>query len=1042
MSGLTRSDLYARSLKVHNKSGNILEMDLLGDLNINTKNMHTDVKEDIELKAKTNLSLNTINGNLETKSENGNIILRNGTYSDINSLDYNYLDTNVDETSYSYFDNSQIIKPYTTKESVVALRDESLLIESLNPSKRLTLYSNNGINSVAHGNITNISDNNYIVQANNKINLTSLGFITLNSERLIGTIEEDISLFSSTGNIILGGTGVDNNGINVNSNSNNNFVSIGKNGDAERNVDIDLTKSSTTNTRKNGIVINNSTNAKTTDNYLINPDISLKNSEVTTNFGIGPENNDINLRVLAKKINIGNLTYLKPLNNFNFLNSDVGIEINWNDTNFLKDTILDIEDNETHGKIARISFYNSSQVTAFNIQVGYINRNNFSYLKTTTSSPLYLGTNNSNIISITEQGNIGINTNVPNANLNVVNTFGDLFNNKVNTTKKYFNSKSVQLQNGNIAVISNASYTSSIFGTSQTLYSLEGFIYNDLNTLIYNFIIKEDSILEIVFGLDNLKGDDDRIVVSYIWQQDFYGIEKTGETKIFTNTGNKVQLGDYVESYFSTGIPSEDNLFITEHNPNFRLDKEAKQYTGYLWKDANSNSKYFYDFVNVKSFSFPDIELNGYIVFYSFNEVGDVSNVITQSTYAKIYKNNSYTPLNIQRYTHTEASDNVALWQGNDIELFNSSLDNDKVWCVNSYFNDIEINTQNNSFIITSNLRFGYYTGSKFGFYDEDVSNYSTTLNNSYNFSLMQQIKLEENGVNYLLSSINFGSNYFLPIKVDVGGIHDGENPSSYQEYKITGIRIKLVKTNETTSTKDYILAYYKKNINGTRSNAYLKRLTLKSDFSVQLNQISTELDNVTITDSDTNILIEDVPSVDSKSEGEIVVSWINGTNIKYFEKNIDESNPIAEFLNSTTPNNYEKNYILCLKNLLGEYKETIVSFNNNNSADEGNYESITLKKILSTFNIFGIKNSNLELNITSDGEFNFTSNKKINFNDTLQIDKASSTITMKKNLILSGLSSAPTSSTPGIEGQINYNGSNLYLYLGGSWKKINLLSL
>ena len=1033
MSGLTRSDLYARSLKVHNKSGNILEMDLLGDLNINTKNLKTDVKEDIELKTKTNLSLNTINGNLETKSENGNIILRNGTYSDINSLDYNYLDADVDETSYTYFDNSQIIKPYTTKETVVALRDESLLIESLNPSKRLTLYSNNGINSVAHGNITNISDNNYIVQANNKINLTSLGFITLNSERLIGTIEEDISLFSSTGNIILGGTGVDNNGINVNSNSNNNFVSIGKSSDAERNIEIDVTKSSTTNTRKNGIVINNSTDAKTSDNYLINPDISLKNSEVTANLGLGAENNDINLRVLAKKINIGNLTYLKPLNNFNFLNSDVGREIKWNDTDFLTDKILDIEDNETHGRIAKISFYNSGQVTTFNIQVGYINRNNFSYLKTTTSSPLHLGTNNSNIISITEQGNIGINTDAPNANLNVVNTFGDLFNNKIDTTKKYFNSKSVQLQNGNIAVISNASYTSSWYGTTQTLYNLEGFIYNDQNTMIYNFIVKEKSIIEIFFGLDNLKGEDDRIVVSYIWQQpESLSSYKEGETNIFTNTGNKVQLGDNIESLFSTGLGLGSDFF--DNSSSSKLTTDAKQYSGFLWENGNNNSNYFYDFINVKSFSFPDINLKGYIIVFTFNEIND--NYIQQRIHSKVYSNNSFTSLLENTF---DLTNNII---SNNGGIFHTSLADSKIWCTNSYFNDIEINTQNNSFIITSNLRLGKYKGLESDFTDEDVSNYSTTLNESYNFSLLQQFKLQESGAYYTLTRQNFGSNLFLPIKVE--SFHDGEAASTYQGYKITGIRIKLVKTDDSESTKDYILAYYKKKINGTRSNAYLKRLTLKSDFSVNRNTESAKLDNVEIEDTDTNILIEDVPSVDSKSEGEIVVSWIYETNIKYFEKNISERNPTPQLLNSTIPNNYEKNYILCLKNLLGEYKETLVSFNNNNSADETNYESITLQKILSTFNIFGIKNRNLELNITSDGEFNFTSGKKINFNNTLEIDEASSTITIKeeKNLILSGLSSAPTSSTPGIEGQINYNGSNLYLYLGGSWKKINLLSL
>ena len=86
MSGLTRSDLYVRSLKVHNQSSNILEMDLLGNLNVNTKNFSGNIKENVDLKATSNLSLSTTDGNIETKSSNGNIIVRNGTYTDINSL--------------------------------------------------------------------------------------------------------------------------------------------------------------------------------------------------------------------------------------------------------------------------------------------------------------------------------------------------------------------------------------------------------------------------------------------------------------------------------------------------------------------------------------------------------------------------------------------------------------------------------------------------------------------------------------------------------------------------------------------------------------------------------------------------------------------------------------------------------------------------------------------------------------------------------------------------------------------------------------------
>ena len=116
---------------------------------------------------------------------------------------------------------------------------------------------------------------------------------------------------------------------------------------------------------------------------------------------------------------------------------------------------------------------------------------------------------------------------------------------------------------------------------------------------------------------------------------------------------------------------------------------------------------------------------------------------------------------------------------------------------------------------------------------------------------------------------------------------------------------------------------------------------------SVLLNQVSTELDNTEITDSSTNILLEDVPSLDLKEEGKLVISWVNGTNIKYLEKDIEQSTPSASFLNSTTPNNYDKSYLICLKDLLGAYKETIISYNNYDSTDSSNYESITLQKDL-----------------------------------------------------------------------------------------------
>ena len=146
MAGLTRSDVFGRSLKIHNNSNNVLLMNSQGELSINTKSINSNVKESISLISNQNIYFKTIDGNITTNSINGNLIFRNGTYNDINSLSYTYNNLPVDESAdststdyYSYFTDNLINQPYTTKESVVALRDGSLLIESLG-GKKITLY--------------------------------------------------------------------------------------------------------------------------------------------------------------------------------------------------------------------------------------------------------------------------------------------------------------------------------------------------------------------------------------------------------------------------------------------------------------------------------------------------------------------------------------------------------------------------------------------------------------------------------------------------------------------------------------------------------------------------------------------------------------------------------------------------------------------------------------------------------------------------------------------------------------------------------------
>ena len=117
--------------------------------------------------------------------------------------------------------------------------------------------------------------------------------------------------------------------------------------------------------------------------------------------------------------------------------------------------------------------------------------------------------------------------------------------------------------------------------------------------------------------------------------------------------------------------------------------------------------------------------------------------------------------------------------------------------------------------------------------------------------------------------------------------------------------------------------------------------------------------------------------------------------------------------------------------------------WNNNNPNDLLNHNSITIKSILSSFNLFNVKNDNSEFTIKNSGEINIKSNEKINIksnekiniNDSIEVDN---NVTIKTNLVISENIKINKDST-GIEGQINYIGNKLYIYLGNSWKEIKL---
>jgi hypothetical protein len=981
MAGLTRSDVFGRSLKIHNNSNNVLLMNTQGELSINTKSINSNVKESISLISNQNIDFKTIDGNITTNSINGNLIFRNGTYNDINSLSYTYDNFSVNESAdststdyYSYFTDNLINQPYTTKESVVALRDGSLLIESLG-GKKITLYSNNGINNICAGDMTSITDNDYIVQANRKINLTSLGFISMNCERLVSSVEEDISLFSSTGSIILGGNGITNNGLMVNSIGNNNFTGFGKTGTAQRSIDVEINHSSNDNINKNGIKITNNTNSNN-NSVPINPEIELGNSttNIKLDMGVGADHEDINLKVICKKVNIDGKTYILILNNFNFNVNDVGKVVTWNNSSdFNSNKILKIINDTTsitgypngYGIIANINTESISQINSFGYQIGYINRNNFGYLKTKTGSDLSLGTNKKHILNITTNGHVGINTNIPDASCQIKNTYGTLFNNNIEPDNTYSNGRTIQLTNGNIVLVSNS--------RSGATYSLMGFIYNDTDVVIQSFTIVSGSSVEIQYGVDNLVDDRDLFVVCYSYK-------KTNSTSI---------LVYFTESnvYKNDGTVFNSTLKNTIEHDN----------------DLNQSS-----YPNVKSFKFTNsgsgLDIEGYAIVY--NDLIDLTSSDKVNTYVQVFSNTSPGNILAGKFDVTEDLYPV----GGNSKLNNDIVVDDIITRINKYIG-IEVNTYTNTILIVNYSRV-----------EDDTSNiYHQTYLHRFILSLSSTI--------YSLTRKKFDTDTNF-IKNITGDNHTSD--AQFKEYIIEGADIKLVQTT-TNLNQTYIISFYKKNLSSVRQEIYTKKIIFKPNYDITE---SGSFKEENLSDLSENSLIVDVPFISKKTEDIYILGWINVNTIKYLEQNLLTNTKTTKTITSDTP---QQIFILCLKDSTGIYKETIVSWNNNDTNDTINYQSVSLKKILSSFNIFSVKNENIDFKLTNEGVVTLTNSDKINLNESLEIDKVNNKVNILagKDLVIS--SNSVAGSGTGVEGQFNYNGTNLYIYLGGAWKQVTL---
>ena len=530
MSDINRIQGNFRGLVVQNKNNNILKMDQSGNYSLTTNTI-----ENISYNKLINISENESvytakNNNLVLSSENGTIIIRNGTENA--SKKYNFSNPSYSASDDTFFDSdntNQINQPFSSTEEVNNLTTNSFLIESVG-DKSMCLYSNNGLHQISHGNMNLIGDTDILLQSSQKLNLTSLGYITLNSERLLGSIEEDITLLSATGEFKLGGDGIESVGIKVNSNTDRNFTSLGRYSDrANRSLHIDLASNSYDNSSKNGILIESKNMLQNSfpDIQLNNYDktSSLNNSNILTtlNIGIGSDTQDINNKVFVKKQNIDGKTYLVSLNNFIFNNTDVNKTISFINSDFNNEVIQSwVSDTQ----VIINSINTDEEVTSFGYQEGYINRDNHGHVKTKTNSDLHLGTNKNDIIYLKNTGNLGINTDNPQATFEIKNNYGDINNIRSNKNIVYQSAQAVQTNTGNYIVIYNT--------YQNNLYNLIGSIYTINNDLVSEFTIIENSYVFINFSVDNLKDIEDKIVIVY---SHFNNIAYVTESKVFNGQG-------------------------------------------------------------------------------------------------------------------------------------------------------------------------------------------------------------------------------------------------------------------------------------------------------------------------------------------------------------------------------------------------------------------------------------------------------------------------------------------------------------------------
>jgi hypothetical protein len=549
MSSLNKTQAHFGGLKVHNLGKSILNMGSDGKYSLKSETILNHSFNNLKSISTEDSIYQSLEGNLNILTNSGNIVLKSGNkeilYNIKSQLEENKLNEEIEEDIF-----------FIDLENLNNIRENSLLIESL--EKPICLYGNQGISHISHSNYKVISDREIIFQALRKLRFNTMGTLSLNSEKIIGSCQQDIVLISDQGDIKLGGDGLNNCGL-VIDNENNLILGKPKLGIKNKSLNINI---------KNN---NDGINILGEEEY---PEINLAQKEKNVIFNLGCEQKDLNNSFFGKLSIENNNSYVEILNNLEFSLDDLGSNIIWENGG---SNVINVIISKKKAIIE-----NKSKIS-FDFRKGFIDRSNCANLKTKSNTNLYLGTNNLDILNFSKNGRVGLNTKNIEASFHITNNYGKVQNIRNKKDKTYFNYKFLQLENTNYIIFCNS--------LEKEQYSLEAFLYNIDNSLLNHSILKNESYEEIDYDVSLFSKNSNMFLVSLSFFNDsalfvheinlYYDTlrRRKGFTKRFVN--------EDIEKSGCPLITSLENGGLFGHALIFRDRKDREEYNLNVYSHTN-----------------------------------------------------------------------------------------------------------------------------------------------------------------------------------------------------------------------------------------------------------------------------------------------------------------------------------------------------------------------------------------------------------------------------------------------------------------------